>query len=103
VIAAESRAGRIAAEGAEAAAVHGNSRASTALAHLYRLEDAEGNLLKWGVTNNLKGRYSQGFLSDKTLIPMTSGSRSDMLNLERWIVERDPGPLNRERWAGSMQ
>lgn len=96
-------AGQIVAEGAEAVGVHGNSRASTALTHLYRLEDAEGNLLKWGVTNNLKGRYSQGFLSDKTLIPMTSGSRSNMLNLERWIVERDPGPLNLERWAGSMQ
>lgn len=101
--AAKSEASRIAAEGAEAAAVHGNSRASTALTHLYRLEDAEGNLLKWGVTNNLKGRYSLGFLSDKTLIPMTSGSRSDMLNLERWIVECDPGPLSRERWTGSMQ
>ena len=28
------------------------------------------------------------------------GTGREMLNLERWIVERDPGPLNRERWAG---
>lgn len=31
---------------------------------------------------------------------LTSGSRREMLNLERFIVERDPGPLNREPWAG---
>ncbi len=83
-------------------AVHGNSRASTALTHLYRLEDLDGNLLKWGITDNLKGRYSSSFLEDKVLVPMTSGSRDQMLNLERWIVERDAGPLNLEPWAGSV-
>jgi hypothetical protein len=71
------------------------------MTHLYRLEDLDGNLLKWGITSNLKGRYSSSFLEDKVLVPMTSGSRDQMLNLERWIVERDPGPLNFEPWAGS--
>jgi hypothetical protein len=28
------------------------------------------------------------------------GSRSNMMDLERLIVEYDPGPLNFERWAG---
>ena len=81
---------------------HGNSRASTAETHLYRLEDQKGNLLKWGITSNLKGRYTQKFLEDKNMIPMTSGPRDQMLNLERWIVERNPGPLNKERWAGTV-
>lgn len=32
---------------------------------------------------------------------LTKGSRSDMLDYERMIVEMDPGPLNFERWAGA--
>lgn len=55
-----------------------------------------------GVTNGLKGRYSASFLEDKVMVPMTSGTRDQMLNLERWIVERDAGPLNFEPWAGSV-
>ena len=41
-------------------------------------------------------------MSDKFMRIMTSGNRSDMMNLERYIVELDPGPLNFERWAGAM-
>jgi RHS repeat-associated protein len=82
-------------------AINGNSKASTALTTLYRLVDSDGNLLKWGVTNNPGSRYTQSFLSDKTLIKMTTGTRPDMLNLERWLVENNPGPLNHEPWAGA--
>ena len=32
---------------------------------------------------------------------LTSGSRSEMLNRGRFIVEFDPGPLNFEPWAGA--
>ncbi len=63
-----------------------------------RLEDNQGNLLKWGITSNLNRRYPGWYLRDKNLVPMTSGKRSEMMNLERWIVRRDRGPLNRERW-----
>ena len=45
-------------------------------------------------------RYSQSFMQDKTMEILQSGSRPEMPNLERFIVERDPGPLNFERWAG---
>jgi hypothetical protein len=34
---------------------------------------------------------------------MTSGARREMLNLERWIVEHNPGELNHERWAGKQK
>jgi hypothetical protein len=101
--------GRFAANPAKAAqqvasaGTHGNSRASTALTHLYRLENNDGQLLKWGVTSNLKGRYSARFLEDKAVVPMTSGTRDTMLNLERWVVENDPGPLNLEPWAGARR
>ena len=87
---------------AGSAVVHGNSRLSLKTTHLYRLSDDAGNYLKTGVTSNPGSRYSQKFLVDKRLDFLTSGSRSNMLNLERFIVERDPGPLNFERWAGNF-
>jgi hypothetical protein len=83
--------------------MHGNARASTSLTYLYRLESLDGSLLKWGVTSNWEGRYSGEFLADKVMLRMTSGSRANMLDLERWIVERDPGPMNLEPWAGSFR
>jgi hypothetical protein len=33
---------------------------------------------------------------------MAWGCRREMLNLERYIVERDLGPLDFEPWAGSI-
>lgn len=36
------------------------------------------------------------------MIVLQQGPRRQMLNLERFIVERDPGLLNREPWAGSF-
>lgn len=82
-----------------AGSTHGNARASTATTQLYRLTDSRGKLLKWAMSSNLSRRYTQAFLQNKRLQVMTSGSRDHMLNLERWIVERDAGPLNREPWA----
>jgi hypothetical protein len=41
-------------------------------------------------------------MQDKEMEILQTGTRREMLNLERFIVERDPGPLNREPWAGSM-
>jgi RHS repeat-associated protein len=85
------------------AGMHGNSAASTVTSYLYRLtSSATGNLLKWGISKNPFGRYTRGFMLDKDMQIMTSGSRREMLNLERWTVEHDPGPLNREPWAGKQ-
>jgi len=36
--------------------VHGNSALSSRMACLYRLEDANGSLLKWGIRQELNGR-----------------------------------------------
>ena len=81
--------------------VHGNAALSSRTAFLYRMETVEGDLLKWGITQNLRTRYSSGFLLGKNLMPITSGSRSDMLLLERYLVETQAGPLNLEPWAGA--
>jgi RHS repeat-associated protein len=83
---------------------HGNSLSSMRTTYLYRLEDASGNYLKTGITSRLNpfSRYTQGFLTNKTMRILTTGSRREMVNLERFIVERDPGPLNKEPWAGAF-
>jgi hypothetical protein len=83
--------------------LHGNSRLSDAPTSLYRLEDLNGTYLKTGITSNPAGRYTQEFMSDKFMNIINVGSRSNMMDLERFIVEFDPGPLNFEPWAGAAQ
>jgi hypothetical protein len=86
----------------QSSGVHGNSLNSPRVTYLYRLEDLQGNYLKTGITDLVNPRYSQGFLADKNMIFLTSGTRREMVNLERFIVERDPGPLNFEDHAGAF-
>jgi len=81
--------------------VHGNSLSSPRTAYLYRLEDADGNLLKWGVTQDFGKRYAKSFSEGKKLKKVASGARADIIRKERGLVETQPGPLNFERWAGS--
>ncbi len=82
--------------------IHGNSLSSPKPTTLYRLDDADGNLLKWGITSrtNPQSRYAQTFLRDKNLVPVATGTRREMARMERWMVEHHRGPLNREPWAG---
>jgi hypothetical protein len=47
-------------------------------------------------------RYPAGFMVDKFMRILTYGPRSQMKNLERYIVEIDPGPLNNEPHAGAQ-
>jgi len=82
---------------------HGNSTSSTRPTYLYGLFEKDGTFLKWGVTQDLSKRYSAGFLEMHEIIPYNFGPRRTMLNLERGLVETQPGPLNFEPWAGSKQ
>jgi RHS repeat-associated protein len=90
-------------EVAAGAAIHGNSASSPAVTYLYRLYHEDGTYLKTGVSKNPFNRYSRSFMEDKSMEVLQSGNRREMLNLERFIVERDPGPLNLERWAGAFR
>lgn len=85
---------------ARSSSVHGNSLASSVPTTLYRRVTSGGDFQKWGISGNLKGRYTSTEVGTDQLIPMTSGGRSDMVNLERWLVRNDPGPMNLEPWAG---
>lgn len=80
--------------------VHGNSRQSDQLTSLYQLYDMDGTYLKTGITADPTGRYPASFMEDHYMDIINTGSRSNMLDLERMIVEVDPGPLNFEPWAG---
>ncbi|RKG82245.1 hypothetical protein D7W79_03040 [Corallococcus exercitus] len=80
---------------------HGNSASSPRTTFLYRLEDRDtGEHLKWGVSQNPGGRYPSKFMDDKILLIEDQGPRRLMLDIERDMVELDPGPLNHEPWAG---
>ncbi len=85
--------------------VNANSKASTKLNTLYKLESSDGKYLKTGITSqaNIEKRYTKGFLQDKKMTPLAQGSRAEMLKKERAIVEKNPGPLNKEPWAGKQQ
>jgi RHS repeat-associated protein len=81
---------------------HGNTKGNQ-YAELYKLVDKSGNFLKWGVSQNAATRYSQTFLKSigsAMAVPIDYGPRSEILALERGLVETEPGPLNNEPWAG---
>nr|MBN2278566.1 hypothetical protein [candidate division Zixibacteria bacterium] len=58
--------------------------------------------MKTGITSEtpIQKRYSLDYLKDKQMITLKSGSRKEMAKLEREVVENNPGPLNKEKWAG---
>jgi hypothetical protein len=78
---------------------HGNTAGSQD-AVLYELYDAKGNFLKHGISQDPARRYTQAELNGGYLVEVGRGPRSEMLKLERELVETNPGPLNREPWAG---
>ncbi len=98
------------AEAAEAAApkIHGNSLNSPRLTRLYQIVERRGGSevnVKYGVTSraNPLSRYSKSFMEGRQMRILNEGSRRDMLGLERNLVERDPGYLNHEPWAGRLR
>jgi RHS repeat-associated protein len=78
---------------------HGNT-AGDQPATLYERYDAEGNFLKHGISQDPSRRYTQAELDGGYLIRTQTGPRREMLRIERELVETNPGPLNREPWAG---
>ncbi|MFD0917651.1 hypothetical protein ACFQ14_14705 [Pseudahrensia aquimaris] len=65
---------------------------------LYKLYDQAGKFLKWGITINPLRRYPKN--KCYILKVQKCGCRSDMLDEERQHVMNNPGPMNRESWAG---
>ena len=82
--------------------LHGNSLESTKPTSLYKLDTKKGEYLKTGITSkaNPEKRYSNAIMKDKKMTILDNGTRKEMAAKERKIVETNPGPLNKEPWAG---
>lgn len=83
--------------------IHGNSALSTRPTTLYELYTTKGDFLKWGISQDMNTRYSGEFMKGKEIFEYATGARSDMLRLERSLVETQPGPWNKEPWAGARR
>lgn len=71
-------------------------------ATLYEKYDKDGNFLKHGVTKHEdpSKRYTSREIDGGRIVRTDRGPRSEMIRKERDLVETNPGPANREPWAG---
>lgn len=71
----------------------------------YEKVDKDGNLLKHGVTHHEDPtkRYTKDQLGKGRAVPKERGPRNEMIKKERDLVETNPGPENREPWAGKRK
>jgi hypothetical protein len=92
------------AEVPEAKPPHRN-RADDRPATLYKKYDSGGEFEKHGVTHheNPEKRYTKREIAHGRVDSVDRGPRKEMLAKERDRVETDPGPLNREPWAGKRK
>jgi RHS repeat-associated protein len=95
--------GIVAARGAKTVekAAHAN-KVDGRPATLYEKYSKDGEFLKHGVTKheNPVKRYTAKEIDGGTVVRTDRGPRSEMIKKERDLVERSPGPQNRESWAG---
>lgn len=71
-------------------------------ATLYEKYDKDGNFQKHGITKHEdpSKRYTKKQIDGGEVRPIERGPRSEMAKKERQRVETNPGPDNREPWAG---
>jgi RHS repeat-associated protein len=81
---------------------HGNT-VGDQYAELYKKVDKDGNFLKWGVSKDARTRYTRKQLDGGDAIVVDTGTRKEIIKKERDLVETNPGPENRERWAGKRK
>ena len=74
-------------------------------ATLYKKLDEEKRLKKWGVTRHEdpNKRYTRKEIAGGEVRRLERGPRREMLQKERELVETNPGPDNREPWAGKRR
>jgi RHS repeat-associated protein len=79
------------------------NKAGNQPAELYMRFDKEGVFQKWGISQDAGKRYSPKLLGDDVIKVVDRGPRIEMLKKERQHVETNPGPMNREPWAGKQK
>lgn len=102
--AAKSLGAKAAAKSASKKAAHGN-KLDDRPATLYEKYDKNGNFQKHGITKHEdpSKRYTKKEIDGGEVRPVDRGPRREMAQKERERVETNPGPQNREPWAGSRQ
>lgn len=92
------------AAGVVAKKIHGNT-AGDQPATLYEKYDKVGEFLKHGITKHEDPtkRYTSKQIDGGTVVATDRGPRTDMLKKERDLVETNPGPANKEPWAGKRK
>jgi hypothetical protein len=81
---------------------HGNT-AGNQPAELYEKYDKNGSFEKHGVSQDASKRYTKKQIDGGEVRVVERGPRREMLNKERERVETNPGPKNKERWAGKRK
>jgi len=67
---------------------------------LYKLYNkSSGEFVKWEISSRPRYRHS---IRKYDMEYVHIGTRRNMLDKERSLVETQPGPMNRERWAGNQ-
>ena len=83
---------------------HGNRKDNPNCTTLYKLVNPDGSVSKWGITSeaNPLNRYSKAELRDRRFVSVATGSRMDMLSLERALTSRFVGAENNERHVNKI-
>jgi hypothetical protein len=83
---------------------HGNRKDNPNCTTLYKLVNPDGSVSKWGITSeaNPLNRYSKAELRDRRFVSVATGSRMDMLSLERALTSRFGGAENKERHVNKI-
>jgi RHS repeat-associated protein len=82
---------------------HGNTLNDVATT-IYKQVDVNGDFLKYGVAKDHNKRYSLDTLDGGRLLPSSRQiPRTRAIKIERFLTERNPGPLNKEPWAGKRK
>lgn len=79
---------------------HGNTKTPDTQATLYGKFDKDDNFLKWGKSQVPNTRYTSTELAGGYVKPYRIGPTDQILDRERRLIERFPGPENNEQWAG---
>lgn len=79
---------------------HGNTLDNTPTQIYRRVSDLDDSYQKTGISNDAHKRYAAEELGFDRVDVVGTRPRTQAAKLERFIVERWPGPLNKEPWAG---
>jgi len=85
--------------------IHGNSDLSPRETKLYKKYDKDGKFRKNGITSQepMEKRYTKDELDGGYMEEVDRGPRKEIRAKEQEMTETNPGPDNKEPWAGKRK